>query len=244
MAGASEAEAEASPEEDMETMPVPHSPASTVGIPRRHSRLSLFERPSTLRLCSPTPGNDTPRRKKGSDLPFVGSASKLQELKNRRSLAPLRSSSGPEAGSSGLGRKSLPLLNKYTSASLSSIYPPLPGFHADEDAPPVPQIPGHYPISQPLKHQPSETFTFGSPDHAVSSAQFSEAAQAILQQMNEKFPEGSRMDGEVLRGNKADMRRMVSVQSGLGGDGGWGLMERFEGKKDRFAAAHEREFSK
>lgn len=237
-------EGEAEPEEDIESMPIPPSPASTVGIPRRHSRLSLFERPSTLRLCSPTPGNETPRRKKGSDLPFVGSASKLQELKNRRSLAPLRSSTGSEGDHSGLGRKSLPLLNNYTSASLSSIYPPLPGFHADEDAPPVPLIPGHYPISQPLKHQPSETFTFGSPDHAVSSAQFSEAAQAILQQMNEKLPEGARMDGEVLRGNKADMKRMVSVTSGLGGEGGWGLMERFEGKKDRFAAAHEREFSK
>jgi hypothetical protein len=36
---------------------------------------------------------------------------------------------------------------------------------------------------------------------------------------------------------------MVSVQSGLG-EGGWGLMERFEGKKDRYAAAHERSFAK
>lgn len=151
---------------------------------------------------------------------------------------------GSNIDHTGLNRKSMPALANYTSASLSSIYPPLPGFHADEDAPPVPPIPGQYPAYQPLKHQASDTFTFGSPDHAVSSTQFSEAAQAILQQMNASLPEDARMNGEVLRGNKADMKRMVSVTSGLGGEGGWGLMERFEGKKDRFAAAHEKEFAK
>lgn len=131
----------------------------------------------------------------------------------------------------------MPALHHITS----SIYPPLPTFQPDTDAPPVPPIPGQWPSLTP---KPStDTFTFGSPDHAVSSEQFSQAAQAILQQMNDKLPQAARMGGEVLKGKQADMKRMVSVTSGLG-EGGWGLMERFEGKKDRYAEVHEREFAK
>ena len=61
---------EESPEE-VETMDepaCPPSPASTVGVPRRRSTLSLLEQPSTIRLCSPTPSITATK----DELPFFG----------------------------------------------------------------------------------------------------------------------------------------------------------------------------
>lgn len=136
----------------------------------------------------------------------------------------------------GLGTANIPKLASRSSPAPTSMYPHIPGFQADPDAPPVPSLPGQYP-------KPTDTFTFGSPDHAVSSADFTSAAQTILRQMNARLPDEAKMQGEVLKGKQADMKRMVSVTSGLG-DGGWGLMERFEGKQDRYAEAHSREFAK
>ena len=146
----------------------------------------------------------------------------------------------------------------------SSIYPPLPPptfvsvplFTPDEDAPPVPPMPmpgtwrqsapatsiaGSTTLASttPAKAPSAEVFAFGTDSPGVSTAQFTSAAQKILEQMNAKLPEGQRIGEELLK------KRTVSgtsEQSDVGRKvGGWGLSGR---GKDRFAAAHEKEFAK
>ncbi|ORY24783.1 hypothetical protein BCR39DRAFT_545922 [Naematelia encephala] len=216
------------------TDPTPPSPASTVGIPRRYSRISLLERPSTVRLLaspSPEPVQAAPD---DDDLPFFGKAPAQHLLKERRSLAPIRS---PHAHPSGpMNRKSMPALPNISSASLSRVYPPLPAFH---DMPPMPALPGSFPAAT------SAPVVFGASGEAgVSNAQFSGVADKLLAEMNAKMPEGMRLGEELLKGKKAEIGKLVSVNKDIG-EGGFGLTSSLNGLKiDRFAAAHEREFSR
>jgi hypothetical protein len=215
---------------------LPPSPASTVGVPRRDSNLSLLERPSTIRLVASPPPPEPESGDEDDDLPFVGSKS-IQLLKERKSMAPLRSMDGAFSGPS-LSRKSMPAISGTSSASFS-IYPPLPTIPAQFQKPRVdqPSMPGALPISPP-KQTPA--FVFGTPQ-AVSNQQFSEAGRAILAQMNAKMPAGLVFNEELLKGKQAGIDKLVKT-SGLG-EGGWGLTGG-AGKVDRYADAHQREFSK
>jgi hypothetical protein len=96
---------------------LPPSPASTVGVPRRYSGLSLLERPSTVRLVASPPPPELESENEDDDLPFVGSKS-IQLLKERKSMAPLRSMDGAFSGPS-LSRKSMPAISGTSSASFS-----------------------------------------------------------------------------------------------------------------------------
>jgi hypothetical protein len=219
---------------------LPPSPASTVGIPRRYSGLSLLERPSTIRLVASPPPPEPESGDEDDDLPFVGTKS-IQLLKERRSMAPLRSMDGAFSGTS-LSRKSMPAISGITSASFSNIYPPLPPIPAQFQKPREvePSMPGALPVSPP-KQQQTPTFVFGSPQNAVSNTQFSEAGRAILAQMNAKMPEGFAFNEELLKGKQAGVDKLVKTSTL--GEGGWGLSG--QGRKvDRYADAHQREFSK
>jgi hypothetical protein len=216
---------------------LPPSPASTVGVPRRYSNLSLLERPSTIRLVASPPPPEPESGDEDDDLPFVGSKS-IQLLKERKSMAPLRSMDGAFSGPS-LSRKSMPAISGTSSASFS-IYPPLPPIPAQFQLPRVeqhqPSMPGALPLSPP-KQTPA--FIFGTPQ-AVSNQQFSEAGRAILAQMNAKMPAGLVFNEELLKGKQAGIDKLVKT-SDLGEEG-WGLS--VPGKVDRYADAHQREFSK
>jgi hypothetical protein len=216
---------------------LPPSPASTVGVPRRYSNLSLLERPSTIRLVASPPPPEPESGDEDDDLPFVGSKS-IQLLKERKSMAPLRSMDGAFSGPS-LSRKSMPAISGTSSASFS-IYPPLPAIPAQFQLPKIeqhqPSMPGALPISPP-KQTPA--FVFGTPQ-AVSNQQFSEAGRAILAQMNARMPAGLVFNEELLKGKQAGIDKLVKT-SDLG-EGGWGLS--VPGKADRYADAHQREFSK
>jgi hypothetical protein len=63
--------------------------------------------------------------------------------------------------------------------------------------------------------------------------------------MNAKLPEGQRIVEELLKGKNAQAGKQGQAGTGTGAErktsGGWGLSAK---GKDRFAAAHEREFSK
>jgi hypothetical protein len=215
---------------------LPPSPASTVGVPRRYSNLSLLERPSTIRLVASPPPPEPESGDEDDDLPFVGSKS-IQLLKERKSMAPLRSMDGAFSRPS-LSRKSMPAISGTSSASFS-IYPPLPTIPAQFQLPRVdqPSMPGALPISPP-KQPPA--FVFGTPQ-AVSNQQFSEAGRAILAQMNAKMPAGLVFNEELLKGKQAGIDKLVKT-SDLG-EGGWRLTGG-AGKVDRYADAHQREFSK
>jgi len=219
---------------------LPPSPASTVGVPRRYSGLSLLERPSTVRLVASPPPPEPESGDEDDDLPFVGTKS-IQLLKERRSMAPLRSMDA--LGATTMSRKSMPVISGTTSASFSNIYPPLPPIPAQFQKPRVQEpelsMPGALPIS-PLKQLQTPAFIFGSPQNAVSNTQFSEAGRAILAQMNAKMPEGLGFNEELLKGKQAGIDKLVKT-SNLG-EGGWGLGG--SGPKDRYAEAHQREFSK
>lgn len=157
-------------------------------------------------------------------------------------MAPLPGAGAASLAHAGSGRKSMPALPSSHPASLSSVYPPLPSFYDIPPVPPLPPMPGHYAL------QPKSSFsaTFGSPKApAVSNQKFSQAAEAVLREMNAKLPEGAKMtNGELLKGKKAEMGRLVSVNSGLG-EGTWGLGGSMNGSnKDRYADAHGREFAK
>ncbi|WWC97908.1 hypothetical protein V866_004796 [Kwoniella sp. B9012] len=248
------AEPEPKPEPEKEPGPVeevveslPPSPASTVGVPRRHSRITLLERPSTLRLCSPTPTSpkiDPQSDREDEELPFFGKAKNIHNLKERRSMAPIRSSIGSTTALSqnGLSRKSMPALSGTTSASVPSIYPPLPVIPPQfmkATSPPVQTVPGSFP---PLPPTPGR-MVFGSPtDAGVNNHQFSEAAQAILKEMNSKLPGGVVFGEELLKGRKAEVGKLVHVNKELG-TGGWGLSSS-TGSSDRYADAHQKEFAK
>ncbi|WVW79269.1 hypothetical protein I302_101236 [Kwoniella bestiolae CBS 10118] len=226
---------------------IPPSPASTVGVPRRHSRITLLERPSTVRLCSPTPTSprlDPESEHEDDELPFFGKAKNIHNLKERRSMAPIRSSIGSTTALSqnGLSRKSMPAMSSATSASISSIYPPLPAIPPQfaRAISPQPPVPGSFP---PLPPTPSR-MVFGSPtaEGGVSNHQFSDAAQAVLREMNAKLPGGVMFGEELLKGRKAEMDKLVQVNKGLG-TGGWGLSSS-TGGSDRYAEAHQKEFAK
>jgi hypothetical protein len=224
----------------------PPSPASTVGIPRRHSTLSLLERPSTIRLVSPPPPNPglipmlaDPER---DDLPFFGSARNMNSLKKRRSMAPSRINR--DALANPLTRKSMPALPNGTSAHIASIYPALPAV----SYPPVPAIPGAYLFDHTSSSAASPSrFVFGLHNgEGISKAQFAEAGQQVMKEMEAKMRathgQGAMMFGEeLLKGKKAEMGKLVHVNQEVGigyGLGGMGV------KKDRYAEAHQREFAK
>jgi hypothetical protein len=102
-------------------------------------------------------------------------------------------------------------------------------------------MPGALPPSPIKKPSP---FVFGSPDNGVSNTQFSEAGKAILAQMNAKMPDGLAFNEELLKGRGAGIDKLVKTTSTLG-EGGWGLAGSSEMRTiDRYAEAHQREFSK
>ncbi|TYJ54063.1 hypothetical protein B9479_005249 [Cryptococcus floricola] len=239
------------PAEEQQEMIVdtPPSPASTVGVPRRHSRHTLQERPSTIRLCSPAPFqavSDSTSDHSNDDLPFVG---KARDLKERRSMAPLRSPAGaPSLGA--FERKSMPALPHSNSASVGNVYPPLPTMpveyasliRSSESASDATQIPGAFP---PLPPTPGRAqMLFGDrTGTGVSNHQFSEAAQAVLKEMNAKLPQGSFKFGEeLLKGRDAELAKLVQVNKDVG-TGGWGLSGGGS-TRDRYAEAHQKEFAK
>ena len=101
-------------------------------------------------------------------------------------------------------------------------------------------MPGALP---PSPNKPSP-FVFGSPANGVSNTQFSEAGKAILAQMNAKMPDGLAFNEELLKGRGAGVDKLVKTTSALG-EGGWGLAGSSEMRTvDRYAEAHQREFSK
>ncbi|KAK4685285.1 hypothetical protein P7C73_g4870, partial [Tremellales sp. Uapishka_1] len=238
------AEPEPEPEPEEGLLSNPPSPASTVGIPRRHSTLSLLERPSTIRLVSPPPPENPVDKEDNDQLPYFGSAKKLHGVGARRSLAPLRSPMGADIGlnTHPLNRKSMPALASSTSASISRVYPPLPHIpdlhRMDANA-----VPGGYPSTHPSA---KAAFVFGRQgDQGITNEHFNEAAKSVLAEMNAKMGDKvPRFNEELLKGKQADPDRLVKVNTALG-TGGWGLGATIVGdKKDRYAEAHEREFAK
>lgn len=232
-------------DEPMEHMIDPPSPASTVGVPRRYSGLSLLERPSTVRLvASPPPTEHEDERDQAGDLPFLGSAKKIHSLKERRSMAPLPSATSIAAAPAvPLARKSMPAISAAGSASVSNIYPPLPQlpieFQKLRDAPAPTAMPGAMPTS-PKK---PGTFVFGGDEGGPSNQDFSDAGKAILAQLNAKLPSGFTFSEEHLKGKQAGLDRLVRTNSTLG-EGGWGLGSMGGPKVDRYADAHQKEFAK
>jgi hypothetical protein len=102
-------------------------------------------------------------------------------------------------------------------------------------------MPGALPLS-PVKQHRSEPFIFGTPN-AVTNREFSDAGKAILAQMNAKMPEGFAFNEEHLKGRQAGVSKLVKSTSTLG-EGGWGLSGLGQTKPDRYAEAHQREFSR
>lgn len=229
------------------------SPASTVGIPRRYSRHTLQERPSTIRLCSPTPSSFDQHAKPLSDedgLPFVGRVKDASLLKERRSMAPLarRDRSGDARPPV---RKSMPALSLSTAASISSVYPPLPTISPHymdldqtcEQQEECPQVPGGFP---PIPSSQSKTLILfdNSVPPSLSNTQFSEAAQNILEEMNARLPQGSaRLGAELLKGKHAEIEKLVHTNQQLGMRG-WSLTESTAHDNDRYAESHRKEFAK
>lgn len=223
--------------------PTPPSPASTVGVPKRYSTISLLERPSTVRLVASPAPSDSEADNDRDELPFFGTSKVVQAVKERRSLAPVRPSSTTTSptGMHALGRRSMPAFGLPTATSFSSIHPPLP------PVPPIPAsyaksafaMPGAMPTS-PLK----PAFIFGTPHgKGVSNKEFSDAGKALLAEMNAKLPGGLGFGEELLKGKKAELDKLVKANKGLG-EGGWGLSSMPGGSKDRFADVHQREFAK
>ena len=103
----------------------------------------------------------------------------------------------------------------------------------------VPAMPGALPISP----KSPQTFVFGSGQEAVSNKDFSDAGKAILAQMNSKLPSGFTFSEEYLKGKQAGVDKLVKTNSALG-EGGWGLSAGASGTLDRYADAHQKEFSK
>ncbi|OWZ39318.1 hypothetical protein C351_03917 [Cryptococcus neoformans c8] len=229
------------------------SPASTVGIPRRYSRHTLQERPSTIRLCSPTPSSFDQHAKPLSDedgLPFVGRVKDASLLKERRSMAPLarRDRSGDARPPV---RKSMPALSLSTAASISSVYPPLPTISPHymdldqtcEQQEECPQVPGGFPPIPPSQSKTLILFDNSVPP-SLSNTQFSEAAQNILEEMNARLPQGSaRLGAELLKGKHAEIEKLVHTNQQLGMRG-WGLTESTAHDNDRYAESHRKEFAK
>ena len=226
------------PEEEKDRF-VP-SPASTIGIPRRYSRLSFLEQPSTIRLVSSPPPDATEDALKPEALllPFFGSAKNIHSLKERRSMAPFELSQAPPSlAVMAMGRKSMPDLHNAQSANFGSIYPPLPSI---SDPSSVSGLPGTFAPASP-KH-----FIFGGDrNNGISRTQFSAAAEEVLAQMNAKLPSNAtKLSHELLRGRNVEVNKLVLVNERLG-EGGWGLGSGgADPKTHRFAAAHEKGFAK
>ena len=222
----------ADPVEEMDDLPP--SPASTVGIPRRHSTIRLLERPSTIRLVSPPPAPSKADHQPELDsLPFFSPNGRA--LKERRTMAPLSSVHAPSSYVQ--HRSSMSALPKGTTASVSSIYPSLPS-----PIPPVTPIPGEY-QANPLF--PSKTFGM-----SISNAQFEDAGKKILAEMDAKLratlgDNEASFGQELLKGKKAEINKLVDVREGLG-EGDWGLAKMSSASriKDRYAESHQREFAK
>lgn len=164
------------------------------------------------------------------ELPFFG-----PRIKERKSLAPVRASAG---ASLTLGRKSMPAMGG-TSASVSNIYPPLPSIGtaitSDESIPPVPPIPGAY-------KEAAKPFGF-----TVSNEAFAESSRAVLAQMQARMHDrgiDATFGEELLKGKKAEVRKLVQVNEGLGG--GWGLRgaPSTSSIADRYREAHMKEFAR
>ena len=221
------------------------SPASTVGVPRRYSTISIFERPSTIRLVSPPPpetSEDTVNAEI-APLPFSGFATNLHPLKERRSMAPFRSYQGTQSSVAAnvLSRKSMPALANATSGSITNIYPSLASTAVEDDNV-APSLPGAFP---PLPPTPKH-FVFGSKfDAGVSRTEFTVAAQEVLAQMNARLPSNaSKLSDEMLKGKMVEVDKLVPLNRGTG-DCGWGLgASGCSTMSNRFAAAHEREFAR
>jgi hypothetical protein len=99
------------------------------------------------------------------------------------------------------------------------------------------------PGALPRLPEAPQAFVFGSGQEAVSNTGFSEAGKAILAQMNSKLPTGFTFTEEYLKGKQAGVDKLVKTNSALG-EGGWGLSAAASGTLDRYADAHQREFSK
>ena len=193
---------------------MPPSPASTVGIARRHSVISLLERPSTVRLVSPSAPESV---HSAGALPFSGI------VKQRRSMAPL---SDLERFKLPMTRKSMPALSASMSGQVSPICPQIP---------PIPSPPLAVPGALPK--------TFGAVGNVnISNEDFSTAMAGIkvLKDINARLG-GVDEDvaGDVLdRGGKRPGQNLSKSELG-----GWGTSSIASGR-DRYAKAHEREFAK
>lgn len=100
-----------------------------------------------------------------------------------------------------------------------------------------PSIIGPAVVASPSK------FVFGA-GQQVSSTQFTDAGAKLLAEMQAKLG-GAAFNPELLKGRKAEMSKLVSTNNKLGSGSGFGLsLGASTAATDRFAAAHQKEFSK
>ncbi|WOO83497.1 uncharacterized protein LOC62_05G007018 [Vanrija pseudolonga] len=243
---------------------LPPSPASAIGVAKRHSTMSLHHRPSTIRMVSPSPvlGMNferamSPELDDDDELPLTGQNT-VEQIKQRRSMAPVREQQFPPSALR--MRNSAPTLLSPTASknNISNIYPELPTFDtlAAPGAPrqqsptkrssspnkarsPSPGIPGAFPSAT------SPSFVFGQP-HKPAEPQFSAAGLKLLEEMQAKMgASGGTFNPELLKGKRAQMTKLVSVNEDLAnGPGGWGLSAGPSAQNDRYAEAHQRQFAK
>lgn len=249
--------------EEEEQEMLPGSPASAIGVVKRHSTMSLNHRPSTIRLVSPSAALVLEAIKSPSpdfspaiddDLPLTGQNS-MELIKKRRSVQ-LQAGRSPRKSVRPSPRKSrvrasMPLSPVgsssalATSASILNVYPSLPD--VDHPMTPIkqvaasPEVPGSYP-----KNPTSPSFVFGA-GNGTTSADFSDAGMKLLQEMQAKMGGAGSFNTELLKGKRAEVTKLVSVNQRVGSgssSGGWGLSSSANAPKDRFAEIHQREFSK
>lgn len=243
---------------------LPPSPASAIGVAKRHSTMSLHHRPSTIRMVSPSPvlGMNferamSPELDDDDELPLTGQNT-VEQIKQRRSMAPVREQPFPPSALR--MRNSAPTLLSPAGSknNISNIYPELPTFDtlAAPGAPrqqsptkrssspnkarsPSPGIPGAFPSAT------SPSFVFGQ-TNKPAEPQFSAAGLKLLEEMQAKMgASGGTFNPELLKGKRAQMTKLVSVNEGLAnGPGGWGLSAGPSAQPDRYAEAHQRQFAK
>ncbi|ORX39072.1 hypothetical protein BD324DRAFT_679573 [Kockovaella imperatae] len=192
----------------------PPSPASAVGVPRRHSTMSLLERPSTLRLVSPPPTSDI------DNLPFSAGTTNLRKMKERRSMAPIKAQG---QGGTALNRRSMPALR--CPPAYPNILPPMPGSFT-----PAPT----------LQHKESSISITNAQFEDAGRRVMAEMEAKMKAHMGDK---ATSFGQELLKGKNADLGNLVRVNSNVR-HGGWGLASNNEAKKDRYAEIHAREFKK
>jgi len=132
----------------------------------------------------------------------------------------------------------MPAISHSTPGSHTSIYPSLP----ISPPPPVPAIPGAY-IHQPTP--PKFVFGFNN-GTGVTQDEWDRVGIQVLSDMRAKMKEtlgdkGNNFGEELLKGKKAEIRKLVSVNEGIGLGLGLGVNAV---KKDRFEEAHQKEFAK